>query len=221
MSDRIIFKNPKTGIYFLRTEAEDNVSVKIMDSDGTQLGTESYGLYEYRFRNVSEYQHPYMSWANLDCCNGWKYDPDYLLHAVQEGRKLVAQENFAGTVLEGKTDEEIPGILSLDPETVSWQIAVNSVQTEDPDCKDPRGIIIARKGALKDYYNFDDIMAAYAEQEITFSPEMQEQIGNYMEAELISLFTFAFSFGIDILPLPVTGMGLGYPLESTAALLIR
>lgn len=54
------------------------------------LNEMNHTIRTYRFNNLPFYEHPLLSWANLDCCDGWDHDEEYLLTAVQEGKKPVA-----------------------------------------------------------------------------------------------------------------------------------
>ena len=78
----LLHKNSK-GVTIIREDGKKRSSVKVLAPDGHTLHT-------YRFNNIPPYSHPLLSWANLDCCGGWTYDKEYLLTAVQNGKKPVA-----------------------------------------------------------------------------------------------------------------------------------
>ena len=85
------------------------------------------------------------------------------------------------------------------------------------------GTIIARKGTLADFYDIDEIIAAYKLQDIAVD---KDSLDDYFHIELKELFSGdykAFDYGNPktATELVVCGLGLGYPLESTAFLLSR
>ena len=78
-------------------------------------------------------------------------------------------------------------------------------------------MIVARKGTLADFFDIDEIVEAYATQGINLNPELLQP---YFSTPLINLFQDRFWINPRTLEeWVVTGLGLGYPIESTASLL--
>ena len=138
----------------------------------------------------------------MDCCGGWDYDKDYLYTAVQEGKKLVADI----------TNEVLPEIL-LTPDIEIWK---NPVPTINGSYK-LWNMLVTRKGRLSDYFDIDSIAAAYAAQDFKIDKTALE---NYFSVPLIELFQNPFWVTLRTADEAiVTGLGLGYPIESTVSLI--
>ena len=79
------------GIQFNKEVSKRLCTVKVQ----TKTGKRAYTLRRYTYPNVGlSVASPFLSWENLNCCNGWAYDESYLLTAVQEGKKLYAGTLF-------------------------------------------------------------------------------------------------------------------------------
>jgi hypothetical protein len=168
----------------------------------------------YRFRNIPAdlFQSPYISWTNLNCCNGWSFDKSYLLTAVQEGKKLCA------------------GITTTDENAFRAYFA--SLSDEYPYfCPPPTRngphtfyhIEVTRQGSIADYIDISAARETYSALGIDFLDF--KIISEYATKPMIQLldgtvdFNYANPKGNE--QLAVTGLLLGYPLESTAALLLE
>lgn len=79
----LLFENPY-GVRFLRKDYKTRSKVEV------RSGNDKYLLMTYRMPNLPFYEHPLLSWKNLDQCNGWAHDEKYLYTAVQHGQKPVA-----------------------------------------------------------------------------------------------------------------------------------
>lgn len=198
------------GIRQIKTDLKKRSRVDVVNKYGDKLAT-------YRFNNIPLYEHPYMSWQNLDCCNGWMHDEDYLLTAVQEGKKLVA-----GVWFSAENEDEIKK--SVEDVESSIDSTKESFAIEDESHNGPRidvNAVIARKGTIADFYNIDEIEEAYKRQDITID---REELEKYVHIELMELYARHYS-GYDYgnprteTELIVCGLGLGYPLETTAYIL--
>ena len=200
------------GIRLIKTDLKKRSRVDVVNKYGENLAT-------YRFNNIPLYEHPYMSWQNLDCCNGWMHDEDYLLTAVQEGKKLVA-----GIYVNSVDIQEIQDKLkalegSIDDAKECFAIVDKHINGEMLFV----GTIITRKGTLADFYDIDEIIAAYKMQGVDVD---KDKLDAYFHVELKELFSGnyrSFDYGNPktATELIVCGLGLGYPLESTAFLLSR
>ena len=153
----------------------------------------------YRFNNIPFYEHPLLSWANLDCCGGWAYDKDYLLTAVQDGKKPVAD------IVEAMLPEVSPS-----PSVDVWY-------DPEPVWNGMKLMIIARHGCIADFFDLDEIVEAYKKQDVRIERAALEP---YAHTPLIELFQEEFWTAPRTREeWIITGLGLGYPIESTASIL--
>ena len=192
----VLFKSP-VGITFERHDYKNRSKVRVHNH--------GYHLRTYRFNNVKCFESPYISWENLDCCGGWRYDRRYLETAVQNGTKLFAQ-------IVHPTDKqiEIPDGIGSRSRRHKW--IPNCCNTE-----------IFRKGCLSDYYDIDAVLDHYNKLGIGLTTEEEAVIREYCSLELSVFSTEAAPFDHvnvnNIESLIVTGLLLGYPLESTASII--
>ena len=204
-SSYLIYKGDY-GIVFIRTDngCISKVSVKMESS--------RRAIRSYTFRNIPDntFQSPYISWANLNCCDGWTFDKSYLLTAVQEGRKLCSgmimyDEIVAKNYIESLSDEYLH---FCSPPTH------NGPQTR-------YHIDVTRKGSIDDYIEMESVQRTYSALELDFLDF--GYIRRYASEQMIHLldgtipFDYANPVGSE--QHVVTGLLLGYPLESTAAIL--
>ena len=192
----ILFTNP-LGFTFERTDYKTRSKVKVSN--------QGYNLRTYRFNNVECFESPYISWQNLDQCNGWRTNSEYLYTAVQNGTKL-----FAGIVHTDDVRFDITDDIVVDTRKHGW--LENHSYTH-----------ICRKGCLSDYYSLDDVFAHYSRLGISLTVDETALIREYCSVELSVFGTDEAPFdylNIDsIESAVVTGLLLGYPLESTASIL--
>lgn len=200
------------GIRMVKTDLKKRSRVDVVNKYGKTLMT-------YRFNNIPLYEHPYLSWKNLDCCNGWMHDNDYLLTAVQEGKKLVASIYISGTDID-EIQERLKNLESnADEAKEHFEIEEKHINGATMYV----GIIIARKGMLAEYFDIDEVADVYKSHGVTINKRKLEE---YFNIELIDLFA-RHSKGFDYAnpgtdtELIVCGFGLGYPIESTAYLINR
>ena len=189
----LLHENSK-GIKIVREDGKKRSKVRVIASDGHTLHT-------YRFNNIPFFVHPLLSWANLDYCGDWAYDKDYLLTAVQDGKKPVADI----------TSDSLPDIApSPDIDVCDPVPTTNGPYTW-------LHMIVARRGMLTDLFDLNKVVAAYAALGIEIGPELLQP---YFSTPLITLFQDRFWVNPRTLEeWVVTGLGLGYPIESTASLL--
>ena len=194
MEPNILHENSK-GVTMTREDKVKRSCVKVA-KDGCTFRT-------YRFNNIPFYEHPLLSWANLDCCNGWIYDEDYLLIAVQEGKKPVADifRTDLPDIAPSSTIDVAPS-----PTIDVWY---------DPEKKNH--MIIARHGCLADFFDLDEIVEAYRKQNVIIDIATLEP---YIHTPLITLFQYNFWVNPrNVAEWVIAGLGLGYPIESTASIL--
>lgn len=190
----ILHENSK-GVRLIREDKVKRSTVKA-------VGPVNNAIHTYRFNNLPFYSHPLLSWANLDCCGVWAFDKDYLYTAVQDGKKPVA--DISATAL--------PEILPA-PDYDVWYDPVAT--TNGPYTY--HHMLIARRGCLSDFFNLQEIVAAYARQGVRAK---KDEIQRYFSTPLIDLFQDKFWVNPQTdTELIVTGLGLGYPIESTASII--
>lgn len=192
---KVLYKNSK-GIQIVRTDYKNRTKVCVLGLDGSTIRT-------YRFNNVPEYKHPYLSWENLDHCNGWISDDTYLLTAVHDGKKPAAEY----TVI----DEPVPNI--------KQDKNVETYYTSGPfyGNRTRNQVYIARTCSLNDLFDIDSIIDAYKKHDVYLN---KEDLMPYMEKPIMDLMkeNFFINQASDVETV-ITGLMLGYPIESTASIL--
>jgi len=202
-----IFDGDGSGIVFVRSDTAKMSKVTVKNE------ASGYVMQRYKFRNVPSTLHsPYISWANLNCCNGWRHDKSYLLTAVQEGKKLCAgitlvnDESAAKAYVDGLGDE-YPHFC---PQT-----------THNGPSYSFYHIDVTRQGSIADYIGMIAVREMYASLGIDFLDF--GVIDGLASEPMIHLIDGTVPFDY-VNPesdeqYVITGLLLGYPLESTAALL--
>lgn len=184
----------------------------------TYFNKEKYKTHRiYRYPLLKEYyKNRYLSWENLAYCGGWGIeDDDYLKSAVQEGKKLVA--NFCANKKEK--------LLTKDE---AEQKNMGVLVEELPFGQEDNSVTYFKKGTLANYYNLDEVINSY--KLLCFLPEAYiTKLKEVFSSDIESIVKGKFYDNIynpnptynydDWWQLIVTGLLLGYPLESTAAIL--
>ena len=198
----VIFESNK-GIIFEKTTPSNGgkTVVRVKNKDNNFLHK------KYVFKSgVEELKSPYISWENLNCCNGWTYDEEYLLTAVQKGKKLCSGLTF-------DTEDECNDYISKITDdflyraftTNGWSITFYHVD-------------IVRKGSIQDYIGAKEVLCKYKELNVeNISTKKVRKLLSKPMIELISE-TFDYANPCSIEEYIATGLLLGYPLESTAGL---
>ena len=204
------------GIQFNKEVSKGQCMVKVQ----TKTGKRAYTLKRYTYPNVElSVSSPFLSWENLNCCNGWIYDEDYLLTAVQEGRKL-----YAGCTI----------WLHPPVDLEKAEARLEEIRATLPDtCLAGREMVmnesffpyyICRRGSLKDYFDLEQVLEDYRKMGIVLSAQDQAMFFHLGGIELAQFATGKpmcyFRCASDA-ELMATGLLLGYPLESTASLLLE
>lgn len=193
---KVLFTSP-LGITFERTDYRNRSKVKV--------SSHGYNHRTYRFNNVPEFKSPYISWQNLDCCNGWAYDNTYLKSSVQNGTKLFAQ------IIHDREEifDAAPGV----------EIATRPHGWLENHCETH----LYRTGCLSDYYDLDAVFEHYSRLGIDLEDGEIDLIRDYCSIELSVFATdqapVDYANVESIEDLIVTGLLLGYPLESTASII--
>lgn len=184
----VLHKNSK-GIQIVREDYKNRSKVCVLGFDGTSIRT-------YRFNNVPEYKHPYLSWENLDHCGGWVSDDTYLLSAVNEGKKPAAQYYYGY--------ESVPKI----KKNKNIEVFIEYIHN---------WILITRTCSLKDLFDIDSVIDAYKKHDIFLD---KEKLMPYMEKPIMDLMKENFYISqTNETEIVITGLMLGYPIESTASIL--
>ena len=169
--------------------------------------SKNYLLATIRFNKADIiYDHQYMNWENWNCCGGWAFDRDYLTHAVQSGRKLYA----------GIFADELPD-LEEELEQLDLLYGIEGDQSWNA--------YICRRGCVADYINVGEVLRSYELLGLTFQYDELEYL-----KELVNTPIHIFSdpnnrFGLNYsewgapIEMVFVGMLLGYPIETTAAVL--
>ncbi len=204
------------GIQFNKEVSKGLCTVKVQ----TKTGKRAYTLRRYTYPNVKlSIASPFLSWENLNCCNGWAYDKGYLLTAVQEGKKL-----YAGSTIRlqspadiEKAEAHLEDIRSTLPDTC---LAGKEMVMNDRSFP----IYICRRGRLKDYFNLEQVLEDYKRMGIMLSAQDKRILFYLGSIELAQFATgkpMCYFHCISDVELMATGLLLGYPLESTASLILE
>ena len=194
------------GISFFRSDTAKISKVYVKNE------VSKHPLHTYTFRNIpaDTFQSPYISWANLNCCNGWRFDKSYLLTAVQESKKLCA-----GITVNSEAE---------------LQLYLNSLSDEYPYfCPPPMlngagtfyyyYVDVTRKGCISDYIDMNAVRKTY--DALGIDRLNFDAVCEYANMPMISLLDgtagFDYANPKNDIQYVITGLLLGYPLESTAA----
>ena len=206
-AEPIILNENIYGIRMIRTDLKKRSRVDVINKNGDTLHT-------YRMNNVPFYENKYLSWQNLDHCNGWIHDKKYLDTAVQKELKLVAGISIdiddEGEI-QAKLDE-VRETLDLSKEDVALEKVIHNGSHKWMN------VVIARKGSLSDFYDMKEIVQAYLRQGVEIDMAGLEEYFNVELGELFSGKYRGFDYGAlrSDIEWVVCGLGLGYPIESTA-----
>ena len=196
MKNLVVLHENSKGICIVREDYKNRSKVNVIGFDGTPIRT-------YRFNNVPEYKHPYLSWENLDHCGGWASDDSYLLSAVQDGKKPAAQ-----CVAINEPVPEIEPGNNIETYYTTEQIYDNYTRNQ---------VYITRTCSLKDIFDIDSIIDAYKKHDVLLD---REELMPYMEKPIMDLMKEGLWLNADSdNELVITGLMLGYPIESTASIL--
>lgn len=204
------------GVKIVRIDYKKRTAVKVINTFGDNLMT-------YRFNNLPFYQHQFLSWSNQDCCNGWPYDEDQILKNIAEGRKPAGDYTVRGAKSAESAVKHLMDKLRQFGlrEDVSICLLSEGVMWDGSHTYD-FGLCL-RNRRLKDIYDLDEILEAYRKQGVDFLD--REILETYMSQPLENMLSGEFndynyfnakSDEEDV----ITGLLLGYPLESTASILM-
>ncbi len=208
----IVLHTNKYGIRIIRIDSKHRTKIRVESADGKTV----YRI--YRCNNLPFYEHQYLSWANLDCCNGWKYDDSYLYTAVQKGLKLVSGISITEGTEKPIDEDEIHHRIEqlIHPHDSSREDYYISEILENGPYRFIN-VEIIRRGTLADFYDIDEIIDVYKTHDILVDINT---LYIYFKVELSDLFTgkfneYEYPNPSTLVECIVTGLGLGYPIEST------
>ena len=213
MNETVLFESNE-GVRFTRKDFKKRSQIAVRWFDGSYI-------MDYRINNVPLYNHPLLSWENLNCCNGWKYDEEYEKTAVQRGLKPAATIVRWDSYVDLAEAEKEKAEVWHDPDT-AWNERCTRYYT-----------IVTRKCCLKDLFDVDTIVDAYRKHDVNICKKDLEPWFNRPIMELMRLWheNEFFIEGLATQPATslqrlkynfiITGLMLGYPIESTAGLLYR
>jgi len=203
MKKTIIFKSNED-IIFERTDTKNRSRIAVRYGE--------HFIHDYRFNNTKgiEFESPYISWENLNCCGGWTHDKEYLKTAVQENKKICAGISF-------KTADEIQEyIKGIDKEKydyvdTSWDNGPYRFHLID----------LVKKGSLRDYYDLKEIIDFYKILGLNWDSVDVDRFNELYDADLFDLINGSKGYKYSEINKTIgehliTGLLLGYPLESTA-----
>lgn len=183
----------------------------------------------YRFNNLPEYKHNYLSWSNLDCCGGWAYDEEMILKNIANHHKPAGTYNI-------KTPREAG--VEYTRECVVNKMKENGIKTECfdvvlmsdwemPEWYDYQhnwnwGICL-KDCCLKDLYNLNEIKNIYrnhnkldVDWDIVAKCMYSFSLTDFFSCHVNGynpMTAIGWEQGI------ITGLLFGYPLESTIGIL--
>jgi len=194
------------GIIFEKVTIKNRCKVTVKNKD------DGFCHMVYRFnKDVKPLSSKYISWENLNCCNGWAFDRSYLLAAVQKGKKLCAGILFDS---EKEQKDYEAGIADND----DYVYYSKPPMTNGPHTT--YYIDIARDGAISDFINTDEVLRVYDELGITnFNKKLVCDLITMPMWYMINGETFDYRQPCRSEEYIMIGLMLGYPLESTASLL--
>lgn len=186
-------------------------------------------LMGYRFPNIPEsFESPYLSWRNLYCCGSWPFHESILDTAVQEGTKLFASRRQAVRTYD---QMELP---TFEDVRQSFEILKASFPTGVYGAKETIPIddnlyffrsYICREGSIADYFDLDKVFEHYRKLGVNLQP-FESEIWRLCSVEIKTYGTewAPFSYfreGKSPAQFVTTGLLLGYPIESTASIILH
>lgn len=209
----MLYKN-KYGVEFTRTDYKKRSVVKVKSENG-------YLLRAYRMNNLPFYENKYLSWANLDMCNGWQHDETYIIKAINAGTKPCGTINIYTKHNNAKEIADALISLNLNKETHCFVAGANWEMY--PGGFNHIYYIIPLRKTLADYFDLNEIREAYQAQGVYFSEKEWDKVMYYANSHLEDLY---WNGELDLInpvtdeQIVITGLAFGYPLESTASIIL-
>lgn len=205
--NKMILLETDHGIVFERHDTKKYSTVRVKRKGARK------SLITYIFPNAPQnmFESPYISWDNLNCCNGWSYNKNYLLTAVQAGKKLCANITF------NSQQQRDSYIATLDKGYDYFASEVIGVQPW-------YNLEVSLKGCISDYIDLEKVERYYEDLLVAHPKKIDfDKVKTMCSVKMIDLFNMGESYNVfnptsreDYI---VTGLLFGYPLESTSALI--
>ena len=170
--------------------------------------------------NVPFFEHPCLSWANLDCYGGWAYEKRYLYTAVQQRKKLVS--DFDITVVSANAADS-KSLVTAEIDRLAFRdnidIGLGRPYQRGQQIFWP--VIAARAGTLRNFFDLDTILAVYKAHGVKIN---RQNLKEYFEIPLITLYRgeyrgFDFANVETDVECVINGLAPGYPIESTVSVI--
>lgn len=188
-------------------------------------GAKRYVHRVYRFNKIeAQFDSPYLSWANLDCCGGWAYDKEYLDTAVQEGKKLFSDRSLFLNPYDTKK--------RLTREAALQQFHAFSASLPAGIFADVNGTLsgdgflytfICREGTISDFLELESVFGFYEKLGLALSTSLKAEVRRLCQIEMKCYGgnkpPYLFYRNNTDAEVITTGLLLGYPIESTASIL--
>ena len=207
------------GIKMIREDFKKRSQVKVLLEDGAKR----YIHRIYRFNRIeAQFDSPYLSWANLDCCGSWAYDEEYLDTAVQMGAKLFADRALS---LRAASDQMAKEEALQQFRDFSASLP-NGIFADVTGTLDWDGILytfICREGTIADYLDLKGVFEFYEKLGVFLPPALKAEVTELCGIEIKRYGgkepPYLFYRSNTDAELVTTGLLLGYPIESTASIL--
>ena len=221
----LLQENSKGG-KIIREDYKKRSQVKVF----SEYKGKRYIHHSYRFNRVWEnFDFPFCSWANLDCCGGWSYDSEYLDTAVQKGKKLYAGRHqylrtpdrrcSPGTPMKDEALQQFYAFTKSLPDNIFADIE-RLVEAEQF-----LYTFICRKGTIADYFDLELVFEFYKVLGAELPQSLKQAVRELCTKEIKTFggpnppFDYLHLNPAAPAELITTGLLLGYPIESTVSLL--
>jgi len=199
MKKEIIFEDI---VVFEKSTCENwsDVIVKNKDEEG-------YIHNSYRFKNTKvSYESPYISWENLNQCNGWQASENYIKTAVQTGKKICA-------LIVVNTHEELQDYINGLPDECGLYWEKHNLHFYR--------FWIYRKGCLLDFYDIEKVLGLYNEHGFHFRTDVIHKYASMQIEDIVKslLNVNPMEVFLEVEEFVIKGLMYGYPIESTVSLL--
>jgi len=215
MKKEIIFEDKHNAI-FEQTTFKTRRKVVVRNKNDKNI---IFRTYRFNITDTS-IESPYISWENLNQCNGWSACKEYSKSAVQKGKKLCATISFDNL-------NELEHYANNLPDTCDCYWI-----ERDGYRRKFFYAWIYRKGCLSDFYCINEILKHYKKHDIYLN---ESNLKKLMATNISVLIKCDFTYIANNHPpydrvydvvnplfeeeIAATGLLFGYPIESTASLI--
>ena len=199
------------GVEINRYDYAKRSAIKVQDE---KFGT----MMTYRINNIPLYEHKYLSWANLDMCNGWRHNEAHIIENINNGTKVagsVTVDTKHDDFKEAEAELKKLGLKSKDHAYAffnKWYVQWSGGYWHWI-------FFVIPETRLADYFDMDEIREAYERQGVAFSDREWRKMNEYAN-EYIKALPYEYMSPQKDIELVTTGLLFGYPIETTASLLL-